>query len=1760
MNVNGGNQIFRYDEEGNQLDAHNMPRSCMASAVDIEEGWFFSMNNGGGQPIFVWELNDDGTIGEEIGSITNHVQFHNNDQSWNMEWVGDHPEGQLWIIARNNGQAYQIAVDTDDWEPLEAIQNFPVNANGQFQGQDALGHDGQNLWAAGWGPANIRIYDDGIAEARWLTWDPEEGTLEPDASDEIIVLLNSEGVDGGEYEAELYIYSNDPAELDEVPDVTVSIFMVVTGQGRIRVDAGGPEEDNTPIDFGIVYIDYRETYMAEVSNIGTDVLTIEDVEGTETFYVHEDVEFPIDIQVDQIFELPIVFDPLEHADNQEAELLAITNDAGWEEGYPISVIGNGMDAPIIEVDPMEIDDDLIEGESEEYVLTVSNVGGSLLTFETDFELTAEPGEDDERDNRGRNVRRVVENNAQVEEGLIDGIDQPSSDSDVWNHGYEGRYRAGQAGPRRDPLPDDPPGSVFALFQIANPWGYDMERVFTGVEDLEYTRLRDFNDLDLGDFDAVWVTNYQGDQFNRAFNENAAVFEEFVDGGGAYYHCTGTNDGFYQVEHPGGLIPNNQHRTNTGLTVAEQEDCYMFELMEWDPGTRLGGNWFNHESYTIDSIEEIDNLGEYQVLVENDADETPIVVRYEYGRGQCVVSGTTDGFLHNNPGAYLWGAAGGALLYYLDHLANATNFIALDPDEGSVEPDGEVDVIVTISTEGLIDGDYEGIIFFLSSDPETPSTEVAVRIGVEGSSWLTGDPYVPQPLDGAQDIDFPNAYVNGESSVSFTLENLGSLDVEIASWESDNDVFSTDIEDGTVVPARDDIQVTFFFRPEGEDEDAGDYAGTITLNTDAMNVEDGTVWWDVSGLAQIGPIITVDPDGSIDMNLLVGDEDNPVDPVDVQMTISNAAGEFRDDLFWEIDFEEVEEEEEERDNARRNVRSTSGPVAHRDDPGDLLGEFNGINQQNVYCSPAAYDWDNDRMWVSSYNQQISVAYTFDNNYEEFEEVLRINNGGSCMDGAWVNGVFFNNVNGARVVNRWDEEGNRLEAANMQQACFGMGADVNEELLFVLDNAQPYPIHVYEVNGDGEIGEEVGRIGNHTQFHNNQIVWNMEWVGDHPEGQLWIHTTNNGGEANQIFVNTEEWECEERVSVFGTGQGQFQTHDGVAHDGENMWVAGWGQNNIRIYDDGVAEVRWFAIEPDAGTTVPGADSDVVLTFSSEGLEAETLYEGYMTITSNDPQNGAVEIEVSLYTGQRDPEHFEFTPTNLMHTVTVNDFLFDNDPVPSGWEIGVYAPGDVCAGAGVWSGPDRSIEFSAYGDEGDVRGFEEGDDFTFKVWDPEDDQEYSTVAHESVGEGNDEQWTDGGAWSVNLMGYSIRDIVLDLNHGWNLISINVDPPMTDEEIEDDMEGPGVIRLFGELDDNEQLILFKNGAGRFWLPSWGFINIPYYNTAEGYRVKLDTGEEEPNVELTISGAPIPADRPITIGSGWNMVAYYPTYDLDASSGGGFYVVSSIVDNLITAKDVAGRFILTAWNFSNMNPWTAGQGYQIKMDDEAEEYELVYPEMQDEGAAVTVHEDRDHHWTSPVATDNNMSILVNSISGFNAAEGDQIAAFNNSNVLLGSANITDGRCGFAVFGDEEGSDIIEGAMDKEAFSLRIYDADLQVERDVTVTTLAGNGLVYTIDDFSVVDVTVNALIPDEYYMAQNYPNPFNNVTRLAYGMPEASDVKINVYDVTGRLVTELVNGTLNAGHHVALWDANTASAGIYIIRMESSSGFKSVRKVMLVK
>ena len=88
---------------------------------------------------------------------------------------------------------------------------------------------------------------------------------------------------------------------------------------------------------------------------------------------------------------------------------------------------------------------------------------------------------------------------------------------------------------------------------------------------------------------------------------------------------------------------------------------------------------------------------------------------------------------------------------------------------------------------------------------------------------------------------------------------------------------------------------------------------------------------------------------------------------------------------------------------------------------------------------------------------------------------------------------------------------------------------------------------------------------------------------------------------------------------------------------------------------------------------------------------------------------------------------------------------------------------------------------------------------------------------------------------------------------------------------------------------------------------------------------------------------------------------------------------------------------------------------------------------------------------------------------------------------------------------------------------------------------------------------PDRISLMQNYPNPFNSATRIGFQLPESSQVRLEVYDITGRLVAVLAEGEYPAGRHQVAFDAGSLASGVYVYRLQAGE-FSQSRSMILVR
>ena len=476
-----------------------------------------------------------------------------------------------------------------------------------------------------------------------------------------------------------------------------------------------------------------------------------------------------------------------------------------------------------------------------------------------------------------------------------------------------------------------------------------------------------------------------------------------------------------------------------------------------------------------------------------------------------------------------------------------------------------------------------------------------------------------------------------------------------------------------------------------------------------------------------------------------------------------------------------------------------------------------------------------------------------------------------------------------------------------------------------------------------------------------------------------------------------------------------------------------------------------------------------------------------------------------------------------------------------------------------PINILWFLTFGDAGasiedawldEVVISENGDDEDFGWWNLYD--EGTDVERSYIFEG-DEPAEEHEAWEV-LEGdlllrangeyppegrvHTSRNISLRM--GWNLVSANLQPD--DEE--------NIRGLMADLVEEERLLILKNSDGEFYNPDYDFNNIPGWYVDQGYLMLMRRAGV-----LTLEGMSVLYDDPIDLEQGWQIVSYYPRFEIETTTA-----LSGIVDHLIIAKDGRGNFYLPDWDFSNMGNMREGRGYYLNVDADCE---LIY-QREDDRAALSIN-DNHRHLPIHAVTPENMSLLViEAASPFDSPPGNRGRELGvyASGELVGSGVLQDGVCGIAIWGDDPVTDEVDGAVEGDELVVRILGSNGL--HSVSYVVLSGN-TTYNANSFTVIKLNSYAEVPDVFRITAIYPNPFNARTTIQFGLPEPSNVLLTVYDLSGRNIATLVEGFMQPGFHSTVLSSDNLTSGVYFVRIavsgERQNSCRSLmRKVMLIR
>jgi len=249
--------------------------------------------------------------------------------------------------------------------------------------------------------------------------------------------------------------------------------------------------------------------------------------------------------------------------------------------------------------------------------------------------------------------------------------------------------------------------------------------------------------------------------------------------------------------------------------------------------------------------------------------------------------------------------------------NELDWLAVDPLQGEIEADMEMDVMATMDATGLDEREYEAEIHFLSNDPRHPDVVVNVQIFLIPAPDIAVE--LPNEVGDQQMLDFNqlgDVWVDFPAIATLTVRNIGVEELIITDITSDEEHFTVNPVEFELEPGEEMVvDVTF------QAEEEGLYDGTLTIISNDPDEEETIIQLRAKAFEPPEMLVNVN---SIDLEI----EGNEAQGV---IEIFNAG---RYELRWDATLYQIEGDQFDSTEAIFSVEPQSGSIP-RDDAQEVL---------------------------------------------------------------------------------------------------------------------------------------------------------------------------------------------------------------------------------------------------------------------------------------------------------------------------------------------------------------------------------------------------------------------------------------------------------------------------------------------------------------------------------------------------------------------------------------------------------------------------------------------------------------------------------------------------------------------------------------------------------------------------------------------------------------------------------------------------------
>lgn len=478
-----------------------------------------------------------------------------------------------------------------------------------------------------------------------------------------------------------------------------------------------------------------------------------------------------------------------------------------------------------------------------------------------------------------------------------------------------------------------------------------------------------------------------------------------------------------------------------------------------------------------------------------------------------------------------------------------------------------------------------------------------------------------------------------------------------------------------------------------------------------------------------------------------------------------------------------------------------------------------------------------------------------------------------------------------------------------------------------------------------------------------------------------------------------------------------------------------------------------------------------------------------------------------------NFSLTQNNFPLSTDIND------------RIAVFA-GNECRGVANLQYTQNGNAYAAF-----INVFGNGNELlTFRMWDASTGTEYEAIETQTFISGV----TIGQVVAPFILHPVGKVQRIPLAQGWNWFSINLNPVNS-----------SVANVMKYLNNvvNGTIVKTNNSYAQFsnTLNSWNgtLTNIGIEKSYQIFLTAADT--------LQVVGTDLVDSITIGLQQGWNWVGYPKTEVEDVNTYLARY------DEAVSGDEIKSQFEFSSFDGNNwvgaLNNMLPGKGYKIRSQIGGD-----LPVLFKRAAPGWIVDEYEKEFNMNVTA-------VLKVNGVAINRNVSVGAFMNG-VCVGLASIqlvdnNNPRLFITLFGNA--SDV------GNAIEFLVYDSvnDSVYTPSYQPLSFSIDGVNGTIENafelllndpslLSVANVNIKG-----YVLYQNQPNPFNDNTIIKFKLPKAEKVQIQVYDYTGKLVSELANSTYDEGTHQVSFQHSNLSKGMYFYQMRAGE-FVQTRKMIV--